>query len=127
MLQTVTAVARASDHEQRFVSLEVMRCRSREQLHRQRLRQTRQYGRGFGSPAFHGFSSFPRLLRARRERPRRPAAKQRDEVASIHSNTSSARLSSDGGTVSRVSFASGYRYGDPVVFPVSDARSFGPV
>src|SRR5262249_29585127 len=37
-----------------------------------------------------------RLLRARRERPRRRAAEQRDEVASSHSITSSARASSVG-------------------------------
>src|SRR5262249_43301529 len=44
-----------------------------------------------------------RLLRARRERPRCRAAKQRDELASFHlpahSITSSARASSVGGTV----------------------------
>src|SRR5262249_10382053 len=56
LLQRVAAVARVSDHEQRFASLEVMRCRPREQLYRQRLRQARQYGGGFGSPAFHNFS-----------------------------------------------------------------------
>ena len=40
------------------------------------------------------------LLRARRERPRgRCAAEQRDELAAPHSITSSAMLSSDGGTV----------------------------
>src|SRR5205807_5719091 len=40
-----------------------------------------------------------RLLRARRKRPRdRRAAKQRDELASFHSITSSARASSVGGT-----------------------------
>ena len=40
------------------------------------------------------------LLRARRERPRRRrAAEQRDELAPLHSITSSARASSDGGTV----------------------------
>src|SRR5215831_11678018 len=38
------------------------------------------------------------LLRARRERPRRRAAKQRDELASSHSITSSARASSVVGT-----------------------------
>src|SRR5215472_13235284 len=39
------------------------------------------------------------LLRARRERPRRSrAAEQRDEIAPFHSNTSSARASSVGGT-----------------------------
>src|SRR5262249_23455377 len=38
------------------------------------------------------------LLRARRERPGRRAAEQRDEVAADHSITSSARASSVGGT-----------------------------
>src|SRR5262249_22206327 len=41
-----------------------------------------------------------RLLRARRKRPRSRAAEQRDEIAPPnHSITSSARASSDGGTV----------------------------
>ena len=41
-----------------------------------------------------------RLLRARRQRPRgRRAAKQRDELASFHSITSSAMASSAGGNV----------------------------
>src|SRR5262249_25672248 len=41
-----------------------------------------------------------RLLRARRERPRRRAAEQRDEVAAVnHSITSSAATSRPGGTV----------------------------
>src|SRR5262249_58985291 len=40
----------------------------------------------------------PGLLAARRERPRRRAAKQRDERAASHSITSSARVSSVGGT-----------------------------
>src|SRR5262245_49760472 len=39
-----------------------------------------------------------RLLRARRERPRGRAPEQRDEVAPLHSITSSATASSDGGT-----------------------------
>jgi hypothetical protein len=38
------------------------------------------------------------LLRARRERPRRRTADQRDELASLHSITPSARASSVGGT-----------------------------
>ena len=42
-----------------------------------------------------------RLLRPRRERPRRRAAEQRDELAPSHSITSSARASSVGGTVRR--------------------------
>src|SRR5262245_7175842 len=40
-----------------------------------------------------------RLLRARRARPRCRAAEQRDELAPLHSITSSARAISDGGTV----------------------------
>src|SRR5262249_169325 len=40
-----------------------------------------------------------RLLRVRRDRPRSRAAEQRDELASPHSITSSARASSVGGTV----------------------------
>src|SRR5262249_41532583 len=42
------------------------------------------------------------LLRARRERPCRRAAEQRDELAAPHSITSSARASSVGGTVRRI-------------------------
>src|SRR5262245_31369047 len=38
------------------------------------------------------------LLRARRKRPHRRAAEKRDELASFHSITSSARASSVGGT-----------------------------
>src|SRR5262249_17799721 len=40
-----------------------------------------------------------RLLRARRQRPRGCAAEQRDELAPLHSITSSARASSVGGNV----------------------------
>src|SRR5262249_54844927 len=43
-----------------------------------------------------------RLLRARRERPCGCAAEERDELAAVHSITSSARASSDGG-ISRAS------------------------
>jgi hypothetical protein len=39
------------------------------------------------------------LLRTRRERPRSRAAEQRDELAAVHSITSSAVASSVGGTV----------------------------
>src|SRR5262249_38124608 len=46
-----------------------------------------------------------RLLRARRERPRRRAAEQRDECAALHSITSSARASSVGGTSMPRAFA----------------------
>src|SRR5262249_3118491 len=45
------------------------------------------------------------LLHARRERPRSRAANERDEVASPHSITSSARASSDGGTSRPSAFA----------------------
>src|SRR5215831_8144920 len=45
------------------------------------------------------------LLRARRKRPRRRAAEQRDELALVHSITSSARASSVGGTVRPSAFA----------------------
>ena len=48
-----------------------------------------------------------RLLRARRERPRRRrAAEQRDELAPFHSITSSARASSDGGSRARAPWRS---------------------
>src|SRR5262249_52880606 len=47
-----------------------------------------------------------RLLRPRRERPRRRAAEQRDELAAFHhSITSSARASTDAGTSMPNSFA----------------------
>ena len=39
------------------------------------------------------------LLRARRERPRGRAAKERDELAALHSTTSSAATSNLSGTV----------------------------
>src|SRR5262249_38348824 len=49
---------------------------------------------------------FRGLLGARRERPRRcRAAEQRDELAPLHSITSSARASSEAGTVSPSAFA----------------------
>src|SRR5262245_38211346 len=47
----------------------------------------------------HGF------LRPRRERPRGRAAEQRDELAALHSITSSARASTAGGTVRPNAFA----------------------
>src|SRR5262249_21062542 len=46
-----------------------------------------------------------RLLRARRERPRRRAAEQRDELAPFHSITSSARASNEAGTSRPSAFA----------------------
>src|SRR5262249_40825534 len=45
------------------------------------------------------------LLRARRERPRGRAAEKRDELATLHSITSSARASNVGGTVRPSAFA----------------------
>src|SRR5262249_2662438 len=45
------------------------------------------------------------LLRARRERPRRRAADERDELATLHSITSSARVRSMGGTARPMAFA----------------------
>src|SRR5215471_18070642 len=45
------------------------------------------------------------LLRARRERPRSRRAEQRDELAPLHSSTSSARCSSSAGTSSPSAFA----------------------
>src|SRR5262245_40223956 len=55
---------------------------------------------GAASRAMHQHADPPHplgLLRARRERPRRRATEQRDELASFHSITSSARASSVGG------------------------------
>src|SRR5215467_1668478 len=47
----------------------------------------------------HAYAAHPlALLRARRHRPNRRAAEQRDECAPLHSITSSARASSIGGT-----------------------------
>jgi len=55
--------------------------------------------RGIGRAASDESDHRHRLLRARRDRPSRSrAAEQRDEVASFHSITSSARASSVGGT-----------------------------
>src|SRR5262249_18759731 len=55
--------------------------------------------RRIGRPGIDKCDNRDRLLRARRERPRRCyAAEQRDELASPHSITSSARASSVGGT-----------------------------
>src|SRR5262249_13699412 len=45
------------------------------------------------------------LLRPRRERPRRRAADERDEVAPFHSAISSPRTPSDGGTGRGIAFA----------------------
>src|SRR5262249_21437426 len=46
-----------------------------------------------------------RLLRTRRDRPRRRAAEQRNELAAPHSITSSARASRVGGTSRPIAFA----------------------
>src|SRR5262249_52774062 len=53
-----------------------------------------------------------RLPRARPERPRCRAARQRDELAPFHSSTSSARASSVGGTSRPSAFAT-IRYDSP--------------
>src|SRR5262249_6872793 len=47
----------------------------------------------------------PSARLARRERPRRRAAEQRDELSALHSITSSARASRDGGTSSASALA----------------------
>ena len=72
------------------------------------------------------------LLRARRERPRRRrAAEQRDELASLHSITSSARESSVGGTVRPSALAvlrlmaSSYLVGTCKIHFVADRLSWG--
>src|SRR5262249_50951462 len=49
--------------------------------------------------SLHFPSTCEPLLRARRERPRRRTAEQRDELATLHSITSSASASSVHGTV----------------------------
>src|SRR5262249_38143673 len=54
-------------------------------------------GRSGIEEADHGHR---RLLRARRERPYRRAAEQRDELSPFHSITSSARAINEGGTSS---------------------------
>src|SRR5262249_26885886 len=47
----------------------------------------------------------PRLLRARRKRPHRRAADERDDLASLHSITSAAMASTPGGIVRPSAFA----------------------
>src|SRR5262245_13035402 len=60
----------------------------------------------FGERVEHADPPHPgRLLRARRERPRDSAAEQRDEIAAVHSMTSSAATSSVCGTVRPSAFA----------------------
>src|SRR5262249_46080705 len=56
----------------------------------------------------HQYTNAPHAigrLRARRQRPRRRAAEQRDELAPLHSITSSARASSVGETSIPIAFA----------------------
>src|SRR5207237_9514945 len=54
----------------------------------------------------HAYTAAPfGLLRARRERPRRRAGDERDELAALHSITSSARTSTPCGTVMPSAFA----------------------
>src|SRR5262245_6756653 len=77
----------------------------------QPLHERREAGLTFriarGQRMEHAYAPYPlALLRARRERPSRRAAKQRDELASPdHSITSSARASSVGGTSMSSAFA----------------------
>src|SRR5262249_4428282 len=64
-------------------------------------RETSLLGCRFGRTHEHADPSHPvGLLRARRERPRRRPADERDERAALHSITSSAATSSLSGTVS---------------------------
>src|SRR5262249_30073797 len=68
-------------------------------LHKRR--NIRSPGRRRGRPQKPDGRQLSRLLRARRERPRDSrAAEKRDELAPLHSITSSARASSVGGTPS---------------------------
>src|SRR5262249_37606994 len=64
------------------------------------------FGRRRSGPQVPDGRQLPRLLRARRERPRGSrAAEQRDELAASHSITSSASASSRSGTASPSAFA----------------------
>jgi hypothetical protein len=63
------------------------------------------FGRFKTSYQHNTYSSDRGLLRARRERPRNRAAEQRDELATLHSITSSARASSKSGNVMPSAFA----------------------
>src|SRR5262249_2471043 len=60
------------------------------------------FGRSWGKESDHRHR---RLLRARRERPRRRAAQQRYELAPLHSITSSAMARMPGGTVRPIALA----------------------
>ena len=95
-------VSSASPAAQR-VSIRTLRPIGPAQL-LQPLREHRDAGLPFrivrGQRHEHADAPHPlALLRARRERPRRRAAEERDELAALHSITSSARASSEGGTV----------------------------
>src|SRR5437588_320743 len=77
---------------------------------RKRLRKHRdarpRHGIVFVKPHEHADAPYPlRLLRAPRDRPRRRAAEDRDELASLHSITSSARASSVSGRLMPNAFA----------------------
>src|SRR5262249_25061015 len=65
------------------------------------------------------------LLRARRERPRRRAAEERDEIAPHHSITSSARASSVGGISTPNAFAVARLMTRSYLVPSSTGRSPG--
>src|SRR5262249_13897935 len=58
-----------------------------------------------GAHQYSDVSYSVRLLRPRRERPRRHAAEQRDEIAPVHSITSSARASSMDGMATPIALA----------------------
>src|SRR5262245_40620698 len=67
------------------------------------LSERRNAGLAFGIVCGYGHKNTDppyaiTLLRARRQRPRRRAAEQRDELAAFHSITSSARASTDAGS-----------------------------
>ena len=83
------------------------RCSAHSRTQRQRARSPWRRGPGLifriVRGCRHQHADAPHalaLLRPRRERPRRRAAEQRDELAPIHSITSSARPSSGSGTAS---------------------------
>src|SRR5262249_14450262 len=66
-----------------------------------------------------------RLLCARRERPHRRAAEQRDELAPFHSITSSARASSVGGTSRPMALAVGKLMTNSNLVDCTTGRSAG--
>src|SRR5262249_34897588 len=76
--------------------------------------------------AEHSDHRHRRLLRARRERPRsRSAAEQRDELAALHSITSSASASSLGGMSRPTAFAATTLMTSSHLLVISTGRSPG--